>query len=180
MEHSAAPTDPLQTVRKRMKDVRRRRGMTAQQLAAAMTDLGVKWDRATVAKLETGYRQSISLDEWLTLAYVLNVAPVHLLVPLEDDVAYSISPEITDTSQRVRAWVAGHSPFLHEPSSPGHPGGSPSWLEWLEETPENGLERLLSPQELEERVEQLVDARIDARIAEVIARIGSSGQENGS
>jgi hypothetical protein len=155
--------------------------MTAQQLAAAMTEHGMKWDRATVAKLETGHRQSISLEEWLTLAYVLNVAPLHLLVPLEDDVAYSISPKITDASQRVRAWVAAHSPFLHAPDQEGHPGGSPSWLEWLAETPENGQERLLSPKELEERVGQLVDARIDARIAEVLERIGSSSdQENRS
>lgn len=99
--------------------MRRKRGMTAEQLAAAMTSHGVKWDRALVAKLENGHRQSISLDEWLALAYVLNVAPVHLLVLLEDDIPYRVSPEITADSQRVRAWVAAQNPFLYTPG-PGH------------------------------------------------------------
>ncbi|MGH3548071.1 MAG: hypothetical protein ACRDQU_08140 [Pseudonocardiaceae bacterium] len=148
--------------------------MTAQQLAAAMAANGVKWDRATVAKLESGHRQSISLEEWLTLAYVLNVAPLHLLVPLENDVPYSVSPRITAPSERVRSWVAAHSPSLHAPTSDGHPGDA-NWLEWMEETPESGMERLLSPRELEAQVARLVEDRI----AEVLARIDTSTGQDG-
>ena len=45
------------------------------------------WTRIVVTKLETGRRQSVSVEELLALAYVLNVAPVHLLVPWDDDAA---------------------------------------------------------------------------------------------
>ncbi|MGW9024779.1 helix-turn-helix domain-containing protein [Streptomyces sp. NPDC055722] len=80
MAHSEA-LSPTDTVAKRVREVRKRRGLTAEQLADKLREQGILWDRYTVTKLENGKRQNITLTEWLALAVVLNVSPLHLLVP---------------------------------------------------------------------------------------------------
>lgn len=64
-----------------------------------------------VAKLETGRRQGISVEELLALAYVLNVAPVHLLVPplASPDARWQVTPNgaVEVTPSTARAWVRG-------------------------------------------------------------------------
>ncbi|RSS52161.1 helix-turn-helix domain-containing protein [Streptomyces sp. WAC01280] len=103
---------PTATVAKRVREVRSRRGWTADELAKAMTEQGVKWERSTVAKLENGSRQNISLTEWLTLAAVLNVGPMHLLLPIGDsDDQYQVTPERTDRVEHARGWVRGYWPL---------------------------------------------------------------------
>jgi hypothetical protein len=55
-------------------------------------------------------RQSpaISVDELLALAFILNVAPVHLLVPPDDPHApYEVTPKVTEDRSSVRAWIRG-------------------------------------------------------------------------
>ena len=54
------------------------RQWTAQQLADAMGDVGLKWDRFVVRNLEQGKRKSVGVEELLLLAYVLGVNPVDL------------------------------------------------------------------------------------------------------
>jgi transcriptional regulator with XRE-family HTH domain len=91
-----------------VKELRPKRGLTAANLAERMTELGIKWDRAIVANLESGRRRSVSVDELLGLALVLNVAPVHLLVPPDDDEKpYEITAKVTEPSFRVRGWIRG-------------------------------------------------------------------------
>jgi transcriptional regulator with XRE-family HTH domain len=107
MEQDAAPLSPTQVVAKRVREVRERRRMTAAKLAAEMTRVGIPWDRGTVAKLETGRRANVSVAELLALAYVLAVAPVHLLVPLEDKTPYQATPTQVEPAGAVRDWVRG-------------------------------------------------------------------------
>jgi transcriptional regulator with XRE-family HTH domain len=98
----------------RVREVRNRRGLTARQLAERMTRAGISWDRGVVAKLETGRRQSLSVDEWLTLAAVLDVAPVHLLLPLEDDTQvqlFNMPGSATLPAAWLRAWISGYAPL---------------------------------------------------------------------
>ncbi|MFI6488260.1 helix-turn-helix transcriptional regulator [Streptomyces sp. NPDC050564] len=105
MEHAETVT-PVETLAQRVKEVRSRKGMTAQELADNLKARGLLWDRQTVTKLETGRRQNVSVVEWLALARSLDVAPLHLLVPLEE-VAYEVTPEESMPASRVRAWVRG-------------------------------------------------------------------------
>lgn len=100
-----------------------------------MTKVGVPWQRMVVVKLETGRRQGLSVSELLALAYVLNVAPVHLLVPPlpaplapldggrdarpEDDpndpndtaTTYQVTPEVSVPVYRVRQFIRGYRPL---------------------------------------------------------------------
>jgi|SRR5215218_8950252 transcriptional regulator with XRE-family HTH domain len=111
MAHDQDALDPTRAVAARVRELREKRRLTAAQLAAAMTGAGIKWDRSTVAKLETGRRENVSVAELLALAAVLEVAPVHLLIPLEDDQPYEVTPGRVEPARRVRAWVSGGSPL---------------------------------------------------------------------
>ena len=82
--------------------------MTAAKLAAEMTRVGIGWDRNTVTKLETGRRANVSVGELFALASVLDVAPVHLLVPFDDDAQpYQVTPTQVDAAGFVRDWIRG-------------------------------------------------------------------------
>jgi transcriptional regulator with XRE-family HTH domain len=103
---------PTATVAKRVREIRRRRGLTADDLAKGLAEQGIPWERSTVAKLENGNRQNISLTEWLALAAVLNVAPLHLLLPIDDaEAPYQVTPKRTEPVEQARGWVRGHWPL---------------------------------------------------------------------
>lgn len=58
---------------------RRRQGLTAEQLAAATEQAGLKIPRQVISNLENGRRDSIGVAELLVFARALKVAPVSLL-----------------------------------------------------------------------------------------------------
>lgn len=77
-----------------------------------MTKIGIKWDRSIVANFESGRRKYVTVEEWLALAYLLNVAPVHMLVPIDADenTPYQLVPEGGPSSALpVRAWIRGQT-----------------------------------------------------------------------
>lgn len=82
-----------------------------------MGKIGFKWDRYTAGNLERGRRQSVTVEELLGLAYVLDVAPVHLVAPLASDELMRFLPEQVATSAVVREWLRGR---IWMP----HPGGN--------------------------------------------------------
>jgi transcriptional regulator with XRE-family HTH domain len=69
------------TVVRNMRDLRRIRGWSGEELARRMTEQGVSWRREIVANLENGRRGHVSVDEWLTLAQVFEVPAAQLLAP---------------------------------------------------------------------------------------------------
>lgn len=70
--------------------------------------MGISWDRSIVANFENGRRAYVTAEEMLALAYVLSVAPVHLMVPLEDSAPYAPVPTLKRTvAGVVRAWIRG-------------------------------------------------------------------------
>ncbi len=66
----------------RVRELREARGWSARALAERLRKLdGTRLDRAVLANLESGRRQSVSVDELLLLSIALDCAPVHLLLP---------------------------------------------------------------------------------------------------
>lgn len=112
MEHSERRT-PTSVIAKRVREVRDRRGLTAEQLAERLVALGVNWQRSTVAKLENDKRENVTVTEWLALAAALNVAPVHLLIPPDagEDDAYQVTPETQVAATTARDWIRGRHPL---------------------------------------------------------------------
>lgn len=99
---------PTKAIAARVREVRTKRGWSGADLARELRAAGVPWERAMVAKLETGRRRSITVTELLALALVLNVAPVHLLVPPDESNApYQVTPKATAPYWRVRGWIRG-------------------------------------------------------------------------
>lgn len=108
---------PTRVIAQRVKDLRKRQKLTAEQLADRMREVGVPFDKTVIANLETGRRRFVTVQELLALAYVLSVAPVHLLVPPldaaeSDQAPYSITPEgPTSVPSFMRAWIRGQTPI---------------------------------------------------------------------
>ncbi len=128
---------PTKAIAKRVRVTRDARGWTAQKLADELAAQGVPWTRSTVAKLENGNRPTVSVDEWLALAAVLDISPLHLLVPPlpsplapedgegsrspddpnspNDNAPYRVTTKFTVPCWRVRQFVRGtrHLPGMN-------------------------------------------------------------------
>jgi transcriptional regulator with XRE-family HTH domain len=113
-----APLTPTAVVAAKMRELRGH--MPAEELARRMQAAGIPWTRLVVTKLEKGYRQSISVEELLALSHVLDVAPVNLLIPWDDDAPCWVAAGMPAyPAKQVRRWVRGW------PHSAGLPGGDP-------------------------------------------------------
>jgi transcriptional regulator with XRE-family HTH domain len=106
---------PSDVVAGRVRQVRRKRGLTVAQLAQRCAELGMPGlTEQAIYNLEAGRadkqgrrRRSVSVDELLALAAALNCAPIHLLVPLDDETPYEITPKYAEPGWFVREWVRG-------------------------------------------------------------------------
>jgi transcriptional regulator with XRE-family HTH domain len=101
---------PSQIAAGRIRDLRRKRPWTQQQLSDRLMELGLPMDRAAIAKVEAGQR-GLPLDEAFAFALALDVAPVNLFLPLDLDEAVTVAPKVTATSREARHWVRGDSPI---------------------------------------------------------------------
>lgn len=84
VEHGATMSEGVSTrmgeVADRLRDLRRERGISARELAARCTQLGMpSLTRSTIAKIESGVRDFVTVAEAAVLAEALNVAPSYLL-----------------------------------------------------------------------------------------------------
>jgi transcriptional regulator with XRE-family HTH domain len=133
----AKPLKPTEVVAARVHEERSRRGWSAAELARRLQAAGLPWERIVVTKLETGRRQSVSAEELLALAAVLEISPLHLLVPPypsplwggsgehasdvsrppddpndpNDNAPYQVTPAMAVPCYRVRQWARGYEPL---------------------------------------------------------------------
>lgn len=119
------------TIAYRVRELRNRKGWSAAQLGKALSGQGVPWDRFTVKALENGKRKNVTLIEFLALAVVLDVAPVHLVFPLgEAAKGYGVTPNGLPLGvDAARGWFRGYTPY---------PGGDRHI--YLSERPEDELQ----------------------------------------
>jgi transcriptional regulator with XRE-family HTH domain len=107
-------TDPLTATRvvgARVAELRGKRGWSAADLARRLADEGApELNRWVIANLETGRRESVSIDEVLVLAYVLDVSPLFLFVDVTNTTAMIVGNQIL-LSDRLRQWVRGNVPL---------------------------------------------------------------------
>jgi transcriptional regulator with XRE-family HTH domain len=95
------------TVAARVRQYRTDRGWSARVLAEKCQAAGLKWERDVVANLESGRRTSVTLDELLILALVLNVPPILLVTPLGTKDEQQVAPGVSATPWDVYRWFLG-------------------------------------------------------------------------
>lgn len=103
-------------IAERVRDLLARKRWTAQQLVDALGEVGVEWTRLIVANLlvkkSDRRRRYVTVDELLALAYVLDVAPIHLLVPIDNEARwYAVTPKVLHPAGLVRNWIRGRIPM---------------------------------------------------------------------
>jgi transcriptional regulator with XRE-family HTH domain len=103
-------------VAKRIQTLRTAARLSGAALAAALREHGVPWTRVTVAKLETGKRQLVSLTEWLALAEALHVPPAWLLVDLKSGAPVPLADGREIDPWNAVLWITGQQPL--DPSEP--------------------------------------------------------------
>jgi transcriptional regulator with XRE-family HTH domain len=126
------PGHPTSVIAARVRALRKDRGWSAERLADAMREVGVPFDKTVVANLETGRRRFVTVQELLALAVVLGVAPTHLLVPLDDETPYALTPHRAGTAAQARAFVRGEDPLDLDPTT------------YFTEVPKSELKRALT------------------------------------
>ena len=109
MTHSTDARTPSDVFGSRLRDAREKQGWNQEDVASKLANLGLKLDRTAIAKIEGGYRK-LSLDEAIAISAVLNVALVHMCVPLTDAERVRVGDQVVDAS-RMRAWVRGERPL---------------------------------------------------------------------
>ena len=107
----------------RVREVREKRRMTVVDLAARCAELGAPGlTLQALYKLE-GQRdpakrhpRPVTVAELLALALALDVAPVHLLVPVDDgEQPYQVTAAVSESRFRVRSWIRGLFPLARLP-----------------------------------------------------------------
>ncbi|MCO7193960.1 helix-turn-helix domain-containing protein [Pseudonocardia sp. McavD-2-B] len=98
-----------------MKRLREQGDLSGAKLASRMNEYGVNWNRTTVAKFETGYRSSISVQELLALALALDVPPIWLLADVEGGSPTPISTTEPVDPWTALLWMSGRTPLTEEP-----------------------------------------------------------------
>lgn len=120
-------------------------GLSQVDLADAMRSLGHRWNRATVANVESNVRL-VSTDELVSLALVLDALVGELLDPGEEDLDYG-GPEPlravlgqlwTRSGVRLR-WRSGHL------GMEGIPEGIAEYLKWRNHKGRELIDAILEP-----------------------------------
>jgi transcriptional regulator with XRE-family HTH domain len=122
------PLEPTQVIAERVAALRRYRGWTQQDLADAMQATGIDIERIVIAKLESGRRSFVKVDELLALCLVLEISPTDLLVPkdVDDDRPYLVTPRAEARAVDAREWVRGEGLLFTFPyPEPVRPEGQP-------------------------------------------------------
>jgi len=94
----------------RLKAIRRRRGLSAPQLAARCAQLGApEISGNVVANIESGRRQ-VNLDQLAALALALDVSPTHLL-EADPDASVQVTSTAQPDSPTWQAWLYARAPL---------------------------------------------------------------------
>lgn len=114
---------PSHTFARYLRQARDRKGWSQRECVAHLQDrFGVRLDPAALARIESGDR-GLSLDEALVLSALLGVAPVHMVVPRDDEEDVLLADKqaeedgtaaVTAEPEDARRWIAGRMPLTDQ------------------------------------------------------------------
>ena len=132
MPKKVAASTASQVFARRVRDVRKGRRMTQENLSRRLAELGVNLHQTAVAKVETGERR-VSLDDAFLFAAALEVSPAWLVTPPSGTDPIAVAPKVECSPAVVRAWLSGRAPL---------PGQSPR--NFFSEAPDEQWEHVLT------------------------------------
>jgi transcriptional regulator with XRE-family HTH domain len=101
---------PSQVLAAELPKIRKRQGLSAEQLGNRVRFHGGQLDQASISKIENGVR-GVSLDEAVQLAVALGISPIHLFIPREDGDFVRVTPTEYVTAATARRWIRGTTPL---------------------------------------------------------------------
>ena len=108
-------THPSMTIAKRMKELRQKKGWSAANLADACAEVGMpELNRSVIANIESRRRKNVTVEEVLTLAFVLDVSPLHLMVPIDEFAPGEKPYRLVGKNfalYDIRDWIRGRHPL---------------------------------------------------------------------
>jgi transcriptional regulator with XRE-family HTH domain len=101
--------NPNQVVGERVRTLREARRLSQRDLATRVQALGVRIHHPGIGKVEQGQRR-LDVSELFAFAYALDVSPMHLMVPGDDDAeGVAVTPHVTvERTGNLRRWIRGH------------------------------------------------------------------------
>ena len=124
-----------QSVATNVKAVRERRGLSQQQLAARLGELGRPMQASAVAKIESGARR-VDVDDLAALAVALNVAVARLLVPdCGEEEPVFVVPAFSVPAYSAWDWATGERSLVGEDDDLQDPVVQERDLDFIAERP---------------------------------------------
>ncbi|OLM20850.1 MULTISPECIES: helix-turn-helix domain-containing protein [unclassified Pseudonocardia] len=94
-------------IARRVRTLREHARLSGADLADRMIDLGVAWNRTTVAKLETGRRSNVTVSELLALGLALDVPPILLIADPRAGEEVPVAAGTSSDAWSALLWLAG-------------------------------------------------------------------------
>ena len=107
---------PSRLVGLHVREARKARGWTQGQLAQELRRVGIRTSQTEIARLEKlpgdkGQEpRRVTLEDWLALAFVLDIPPLALLLPADDE-RIAVGPEVDESHDQAQAWIVGAEPL---------------------------------------------------------------------
>jgi transcriptional regulator with XRE-family HTH domain len=107
MTQAGWPARYTRVIAQEIRRYRQERGVSAQQLSDACAERGLEISRSTIADLENGRRESISVAELIVVAACLQVSPIMLMLPVLREETIEMLPGRTMFTWQAGKWIRG-------------------------------------------------------------------------
>ena len=106
------PAGLAASIGKQVSALRKKRGLSAQQLAEVLkSQVGVDMKRPVINALERGDRKSVGITEVMALAYALRVSPLLLVFPVGKVQDLEVLPGVITDTWSAAKWFTGEDLF---------------------------------------------------------------------
>jgi transcriptional regulator with XRE-family HTH domain len=100
-----------ETFQERLVAARTTRGWSQERLAAILDEVyGYPIHPTALSRIEKGTRK-VTIDDLIAISAALDVAPVHLLFPIEGEDPVALTPRLEVDAEKAIRWARGRQPL---------------------------------------------------------------------